>query len=174
MSTIEAPAPIKLIQPTLPKADSCLLVIFGGTGDLTKRKLIPALYDLACIGCTNPMFDVLGIGRTPISDDQFRERMHEGTAKSKDARNYSEEGWRDFSQRLHYLEGDANKPGFYSELKRSWRRCRLKVPVRTSCSMFRLRHHWLRPSLKGLGNLDLPTTKTDGRELCWKSLLDTI
>ena len=118
MSTIEAPAPIKLIQPTLPKADSCLLVIFGGTGDLTKRKLIPALYDLACIGCTNPMFDVLGIGRTPISDDQFGKRMHEGTAKSKDARNYSEEGWRDFSQRLHYLEGDANKPEFYSELKK--------------------------------------------------------
>ena len=118
MSTVEAPAPIRLIQPSLPKAGSCLLVIFGGTGDLTKRKLIPALYDLACIGCTNPTFDVLGIGRTPLTDDQFRERLHEGAAKSKDARNYSEEGWRGFADRLHYLEGDANKPDFYPELKK--------------------------------------------------------
>ena len=65
-------------------------MIFGGTGDLTRRKLIPALYDLACIGCTNPNFDVLGIGRTQLTDDQFRERMHDGAAKSKDARNFSE------------------------------------------------------------------------------------
>ena len=56
-------------------------MIFGGTGDLTKRKLIPALYDLACIGCTNPNFDVLGIGRTQLSDEEFRDRMHEGAAE---------------------------------------------------------------------------------------------
>jgi glucose-6-phosphate 1-dehydrogenase len=93
-------------------------VIFGGTGDLTKRKLIPALYDLACIGCTNPTFDVLGIGRTPLTDEQFRERLHEGASKSKDARNYSEEGWRGFAQRLHYLEGDANQLEFYPDLKK--------------------------------------------------------
>jgi glucose-6-phosphate 1-dehydrogenase len=108
---------VRVVQPTLPKAGSCLLVIFGGTGDLTKRKLIPALYDLACIGCTNPTFDVLGIGRTPLTDDQFRDRMHEGAAKSKDARNYSENGWSEFAKRLHYLVGDANQSGFYALLK---------------------------------------------------------
>jgi glucose-6-phosphate 1-dehydrogenase len=118
VSTVEAPAPIKLIQPTLPAAGSCLLVIFGGTGDLTRRKLIPALYDLACIGCTNPNFDVLGIGRTPLNDDQFRERMHDGAAHSKDARNFSDENWSDFAKKLHYLAGDANKTEFYPELKK--------------------------------------------------------
>ena len=117
MSVAEAPA-LKVVESRLPKAGSCLLVIFGGTGDLTRRKLIPALYDLACIGCTNPNFDVLGLGRTPLSDDEFRERMHEGAAHSKDARNYSEDGWSDFAKRLHYLVGDANKPEFYPELKK--------------------------------------------------------
>jgi len=117
VSVAEAPA-LKVVESRLPKAGSCLLVIFGGTGDLTRRKLIPALYDLACIGCTNPNFDVLGLGRTPLSDDEFRERMHEGAAHSKDARNYSEDGWSDFARRLHYLVGDANKPEFYPELKK--------------------------------------------------------
>jgi hypothetical protein len=105
-------------ESSLPKAGSCLLVIFGGTGDLTRRKLIPALYDLACIGCTNPTFDVLGVGRTQLTDDQFRERMHEGAAKSKDSRNYSEAAWQGFVKRLHYLVGDADQPGFYEALKK--------------------------------------------------------
>ncbi len=117
MSTAVQTAPFKITAPTLPKAGSCLLVIFGGTGDLTKRKLIPALYDLACIGCTNPTFDVLGIGRTQLTDEQFQERMHEGAAKSKDSRNYSEDGWSGFAKRLHYLVGDANHPDFYPHLK---------------------------------------------------------
>jgi len=117
VSTAVAIEPIKIVQPTLPKAGSCLLVIFGGTGDLTRRKLIPALYDLACIGCTNPNFDVLGIGRTQLTDEQFQERMHEGIVHSKDARNYSEDGWKGFAKRLHYLVGDANHPNFYPVLK---------------------------------------------------------
>jgi len=108
---------LRVVQPSLPKAGSCLLVIFGGTGDLTRRKLIPALYDLACIGCTNPNFEVLGIGRTQLTDEQFQERTHGGAAHSKDARNYSEEGWKDFAGRLHYLVGDANHPDFYPALK---------------------------------------------------------
>ncbi len=117
MSTVVETEPVKILEPRLPKGDSCLLVIFGGTGDLTRRKLIPALYDLACLGCTNPTFDVLGIGRTQLTDDEFRERMHEGAAQSKDARNYSESGWQDFAKRLHYFIGDASHPDFYPKLK---------------------------------------------------------
>jgi glucose-6-phosphate 1-dehydrogenase len=117
VSTVLQSGAVRVVQPSLPKAGSCLLIIFGGTGDLTKRKLIPALYDLACIGCTNPTFDVLGIGRTELTDDQFREKMHEGAAKSQDARNYSESAWAGFAKRLHYLVGDANQSGFYGLLK---------------------------------------------------------
>ena len=117
MSSSSPTPELKVIEPPLPTAGSCLLVIFGGTGDLTKRKLIPALYDLACIGCTNPTFHVLGVGRTPLTDVQFRERMHEFAAKSKDARNYSESQWKQFAERLSYLIGDANQPEFYPLLQ---------------------------------------------------------
>src|ERR1035438_4678128 len=117
MSEIAQPGSQPVLRSPLPKGEPCLVVIFGGTGDLTRRKLIPALYDLACIGCTNPNFVVLGVGRTQLTDDQFRERMHEGIAKSKDARNYSENGWSEFAKRLHYLVGDANHPDFYPLLK---------------------------------------------------------
>jgi len=117
MTTLVRPAPQKISQPLLPKADSCLVVIFGGTGDLTRRKLIPALYDLACVGCTTRDFQVLGIGRTRLTDDDYRRQLREWAEKSKDARNFSEEGWQDFERRLHYLIGDANQPEFYKDLK---------------------------------------------------------
>jgi glucose-6-phosphate 1-dehydrogenase len=118
MSTLVQPAPQKLKTPTLPKGDDCLVVIFGGTGDLTHRKLIPALYDLACVGCTTRNFQVLGIGRTKLNDEEYRARLRDGAAQSKDTRNFSEDGWKDFSDRLHYLVGDAGKQEFYPQLKK--------------------------------------------------------
>jgi glucose-6-phosphate 1-dehydrogenase len=84
------------------------LVIFGASGDLTKRKLIPGLYNLSCDGCMNPEFEVLGIGRTPMTSEEFRKKTGEAAAKSKDARDFSESGWTDFETRLHYMEGDIN------------------------------------------------------------------
>ena len=117
MSTLVQPAPQKIASPSLPQGDSCLVVIFGATGDLTRRKLIPALYDLACVGCTTRNFQILGVGRTKLTDDELRERLHEGAATSKDTRNFSDDGWRDFAGRLHYLAGDANQRDFYPKLK---------------------------------------------------------
>jgi glucose-6-phosphate 1-dehydrogenase len=72
VNAIVEATPIDRGATALPKGESCVLVIFGASGDLTRRKLIPALYDLACIGCTNPQFDVLGIGRTPTTLEEFR------------------------------------------------------------------------------------------------------
>jgi glucose-6-phosphate 1-dehydrogenase len=117
MSTLVQPAPQKLSSPSLPKGDDCLVIIFGGTGDLTRRKLIPALYNLACVGCTSRNFEVLGIGRTKLDDDAFRERLHDGAAKSKDSRNFSEEEWKDFAERLHFFVGDASEEDFYPRLQ---------------------------------------------------------
>ena len=106
MSAIIQASPIeKLSQEPLPTGDSCVLVIFGASGDLTKRKLIPGLYNLACEGCMNPQFEVLGIGRTPMSSEEFRKKSGEAAAKSKDTRDFSESGWRDFQTRLHYMVG---------------------------------------------------------------------
>jgi glucose-6-phosphate 1-dehydrogenase len=118
MSAIIQANPLeRLSQEPLPTGDSCVLVIFGASGDLTKRKLIPGLYNLSCEGCMNPEFEVLGIGRTPMSSEEFRKRTGEAAAKSKDARNLSESGWADFETRLHYMEGDINDANFYLPLR---------------------------------------------------------
>ncbi len=118
MSTIIEASPLeKLPQEPLPTGDSCVLIIFGASGDLTKRKLIPGLYNLACVGCMNPQFEVLGIGRTPMSSEEFRKRTEESAATSKDTRDFSESQWRDFEKRLHYMAGDINDPTFYPQLR---------------------------------------------------------
>jgi glucose-6-phosphate 1-dehydrogenase len=100
----------------LPKGESCVLIIFGASGDLTRRKLIPALYDLDCIGCIPTEIDVLGIGRTPITTEEFRVRMREAAAASKETHNFSEAHWSVFAKRLFYVVGDPNDAGFYSRL----------------------------------------------------------
>ncbi|MGZ4818973.1 MAG: glucose-6-phosphate dehydrogenase [Terriglobales bacterium] len=118
MSAIVEATPIDRTTVTpFPKGESCVVVIFGASGDLTRRKLIPALYDLACIGCMNPKFDVIGIGRTPMTSEEFRARMREAAASSKDARNFSEEQWTDFEKRLFYLVGNPNDAQFYPRLR---------------------------------------------------------
>jgi len=118
MSAIVQASPLeKLSQEPMPTGDSCVLVIFGASGDLTKRKLIPGLYNLACEGCMNPQFEVLGIGRTPMSSEEFRKKTGEAAAKSKDTRDFSESGWADFETRLRYIVGDINDPNFYPQLR---------------------------------------------------------
>src|ERR1700694_1683088 len=118
MSAIIQASPLEsLSQEPLPTGDSCVLVIFGASGDLTKRKLIPGLYNLSCVGCMNREFEVLGIGRTPMSSEEFRKKTGEAAAKSKDTRDFSESGWTDFEARLHYMVGDINDPKFYPQLR---------------------------------------------------------
>ena len=118
MSAIIQASPLeKLSQERLPAGDSCVLVICGASGDLTKRKLIPSLYNLACEGCMNPEFEVLGIGRTPMSSEEFRKKTGEVAAKSKDTRDFSGPGWADFEHRLRYMVGDINDPKFYPQLR---------------------------------------------------------
>jgi len=103
------------IQP-LPQAESALLTIFGASGDLTRRKLIPALYDLACVGCVPRKFEVLGIGRTPMTSEEFRARMRQGAVESGGIRDLNHEQWADFERRLFYLVGDAGRGDFYPQL----------------------------------------------------------
>ena len=117
MSAIIEAMPTERVAPApLPKSESCVLVIFGASGDLTRRKLVPALFDLDCIGCMQADVDVLGTGRTPITSEEFRRRMREATAVSKEV-NFNEKQWADFEKRLFYFPGDPNDTAFYSRLR---------------------------------------------------------
>jgi glucose-6-phosphate 1-dehydrogenase len=114
-TTTDAKPMMKTAPPPLAKADPCVLVIFGATGDLTRRKLIPALFDLACEGCMPPSFRVLGIGRTAMTDDAFRDNMQEAMQAAK-GKDFSPEPWKKFASTLSFLEGDPNDAGMYPRL----------------------------------------------------------
>jgi len=97
--------------------ESCLLIIFGASGDLTRRKLIPGLYNLACVGCMNPKFEVVGVGRTPMTSEEFRSKLRESTSKAGDTRDFNDSHWREFENRLYYFAGDINDDKFYTRLR---------------------------------------------------------
>ena len=104
------------VAPT-PPAASCTVIIFGATGDLTRRKLMPAIYSLRCFGSLSAQCEVIGTGRTPLSEEEFRTRMRGAvTAAAQDGRESSDPRWQELEQRLHYRAGDPNDPALYREL----------------------------------------------------------
>jgi glucose-6-phosphate 1-dehydrogenase len=85
--------------------EPCVLVIFGASGDLTKRKLFPALYSLAVRRLLPDKFAVVGVARTEESDDEFRERMKEAVQKfGRD--EFKEDVWNWLAAGMHYLATD--------------------------------------------------------------------
>ncbi|HEX2185552.1 MAG TPA: glucose-6-phosphate dehydrogenase, partial [Chloroflexota bacterium] len=92
------------------------MVIFGGTGDLTKRKLIPALYNLASSRLLSTEFAVVGIGRTKWTTEEFRRRMNEEIREFA-TQDVDPRLWQDFVGRLYYLSGDLQDAGTYPRLQ---------------------------------------------------------
>ena len=94
----------------------CAIVIFGANGDLTKRKLIPALYRLAYDRRIPPGFAVIGNSRTAMTDEQFRTKMREALNEFVDNTPIDEGLWNDFSKSLSYYSGDLNDPECFNLL----------------------------------------------------------
>src|SRR5215831_991758 len=98
------------------QAPECAVVIFGAHGDLTKRKLMPALYRLAYDRRLAAGFAVVGTSRTPMSDETFREKMREAVEKFSEDTKIEEDVWNSFAQGLFYVAGDVGSPGLYQGL----------------------------------------------------------
>lgn len=92
----------------MPTTEPCLIVIFGASGDLTSRKLIPALFDLHRLGQLPDRLAVLGVSRSPLSDNEFRTRTHDA-AKAQDD-TFDHAAFDTFARRLHYHPADATNP----------------------------------------------------------------
>jgi glucose-6-phosphate 1-dehydrogenase len=97
-------------------ADPCVMVIFGVTGDLTRRKLIPALYNLASQHLLSREFAVVGIGRTPMTTDEARKKLSEGF-KQFATGPVDSDLWEWFVRRLHYIPGNFDDPATYDKLQ---------------------------------------------------------
>jgi len=110
-ATLEA-EPTRFEQPQLPKADPCVLVIFGATGDLTRRKLMPALFRLMCEACLDEC-QILCVGRSPVSDDEFRKTVRDNLNASNKVAYCSDENWNRFTDRISYFTGELDSDDTY-------------------------------------------------------------
>lgn len=97
------------------------IVIFGASGDLTQRKLIPALYNLACGAHLSSQTRVIGVGRTSFDDESFRQHLRDGVQTHARLEEGCED-WNRFSERLAYIVGDYEDPDTYQQLEKELKR----------------------------------------------------
>lgn len=94
---------------------STTIVIYGASGDLSKRKLMPALFNLFLKDRLNGDSNIIGLGRTEWDDEEFRQQM-EDALQEYAAKAYNQEAWSQFSSKLYYVAGDFTKPDDYVKL----------------------------------------------------------
>jgi len=105
-------------------ADPCALVIFGATGDLTKRLVVPALYNLSRSKVLPEQFALIGVARSDGTADSWRERLHDmlksfvGRAGAEfNTDHIDEDAWARLADKMAYISGDLTKPDLYQKLR---------------------------------------------------------
>ncbi|CCI20080.1 Glucose-6-phosphate 1-dehydrogenase [Microcystis aeruginosa PCC 9807] len=111
---LENPLRVGLRQERTP--EPLILVIFGASGDLTQRKLVPALYQLKRERRLPAELTIVGTARREWSHDYFRQQMRQGIEEFSDGIG-SEEYWQDFAQGLYYFPGNMDDPESYAKMK---------------------------------------------------------
>lgn len=97
------------------KPEPTIIFIFGGSGDLANRKLIPALYNLYLDGNMPDKYRVVGLGRTQYSDKEYRHEVNQGV-NDYSRQKGSKETWLEFSKDVHYLVSDIFDDKSYAEM----------------------------------------------------------
>jgi len=118
MSETTGVAEVNPLRQALPRTrvpDPCAIVLFGATGDLTHRKLVPALFHLDQGGHLPGEVAIVGFARRDWSDDQFRDELKKSLANPKDPG--FESAWDDFAPRISYNASNFDDPEGYAKLK---------------------------------------------------------
>jgi len=110
------------------KADPGTMVIFGGAGDLTKRKLIPAIYYLAEQKLLPDNFALLGVARDQNTDDGYRAMMREAMSKSDEIHKVNDDVWQWLCQRTFYAGGDFTKDDAYANIDKRLKEIETRWP----------------------------------------------
>ena len=105
------------------RADPCAMVIFGATGDLTKRLVVPALYNLLRTAVLPEQFALIGVARSEETAASWREQLY-GTLKSFvghaaaefQTDRIDEQAWIRLAEKMTYVQGDLTKPELYDKL----------------------------------------------------------
>ncbi|NEP90923.1 MAG: glucose-6-phosphate dehydrogenase [Okeania sp. SIO2C2] len=114
VALLENPLRVGLQQDRIPEPQ--ILIIFGASGDLTQRKLVPALYQMKLERRLPPELTIVGVARREWSHDYFREQMRTGVEEFGGGLQ-SEDLWNDFAKGIFYSPGNIDKPEDYQKLK---------------------------------------------------------
>jgi glucose-6-phosphate 1-dehydrogenase len=117
---VVAAPPRKAAKPPGP----CAMVIFGAGGDLTKRLLVPALYNLATTRLLPEYFELIGVDLADLDADKWRDSLHKmmesfigQTASEDQIKKVDEDTWKRLTGHMTYIKGDLNDDGLYEKLK---------------------------------------------------------
>ena len=118
-STAPEIAPARRLEP----ADPCIMVIFGAVGALTRRLVVPALYNLARTGVLPEKFALVGADHNPRTAGQWREQLHDmlqgfvgNPASEFGAAALDQAAWEKVAARMAYVQGDFTEPGLYERI----------------------------------------------------------
>ena len=118
-----------MTELNVPAAPPATLVIFGATGDLTRRLLVPTLINMIQSGLLGDDFSMLGVGIEPGGDDMLRERLGQFLTDNKI--DFSADAWRSLEGRISYISGDFTKDEIYQEIGK-----RLSQPGRGNAGFY--------------------------------------
>ncbi len=113
----EVPNPLSAGLRAATTPEPCAVVVFGASGDLAHRKLMPAFYNLALGGHLPGAFGVVGVAITDFDDNKFRAEMREAVGKFSRIKPVQEEVWQDFADGMRYVNGGFDDPATFQKLK---------------------------------------------------------
>lgn len=110
-------------KPEDRRAPPCTFVIFGASGDLTRRKLVPALYNLSKDGALPAEFATLGVARRPKTDESFQGELREALESFSRQKPIDDEVWSKLAAGIGYVRGTFEDKQTYTDLKARLERC---------------------------------------------------
>ncbi|MDX8380528.1 MAG: glucose-6-phosphate dehydrogenase [Ghiorsea sp.] len=107
---------LNAFEETDASSNPCIFVIFGASGDLTKRLLIPSLFNLYSDKLLDENFSILGVSRDGYDTQSFREKMSEDVHEFSRRESFDEKLWEKFCNRIHFMKGMFDDANTYSHL----------------------------------------------------------
>jgi glucose-6-phosphate 1-dehydrogenase len=104
-------------EPPGPTTQPCVMLVFGASGDLTRRLLVPALYNLACDGLLCDRFALLGTAMDPLTTESFRGRLGKDIEKFHTRHAFDQAAWENLVDRFHYMPAAFDDLGAFQALK---------------------------------------------------------
>ncbi|HET7785869.1 MAG TPA: glucose-6-phosphate dehydrogenase [Myxococcales bacterium] len=113
----EVPNPLRPGLRVEAPPEPCAMVIFGASGDLAHRKLVPALYNLALGAYLPAAFGIVGVSKSPYAHDEFARDMREAVGRFSRQKPVDAEVWQDFAAGIRYVAGSFDDAGTFARLR---------------------------------------------------------